>query len=140
MGSAENSVVVKTPKELGQAIKNEQSTIVIEGDLTQKVIRIKATGKVAWGVAIGAVGIAVYCTLATPAATVASAPVAGAGGAITFTGAAAATATAATVLGISAPIAIAIAVAAGGVGALTSLRDKYKIEKINKNKAILHRK
>ena len=34
-----------------------QDTIEIEGDLVRRVIKIKATGKVAWGVCIGALGI-----------------------------------------------------------------------------------
>ena len=49
--------IVKTSKQLGQAIKEEKETIEIEGDLAAKVIRIKATGKVAWGVAAAAAGL-----------------------------------------------------------------------------------
>lgn len=36
---------VKTAKELGLAIKNKEDYIYVEGDLKNKVIRIKATGK-----------------------------------------------------------------------------------------------
>lgn len=39
---------VKTSKELGEAIKSNEDYIYVEGDLKNKVIRIKATGKIAW--------------------------------------------------------------------------------------------
>ena len=48
---------VTNEKELTEALRNESSEIEIEGDLANKVIRIKARGKVAWAVAIGAIGI-----------------------------------------------------------------------------------
>ncbi len=135
-----NPCVVTTQKELGQAIKKGEDTIVIEGDLAKKVIRIKATGKVAWGVAIGAIGVAVYAIMSAPAATTVTAPAAGVGGAISFTGAAAATGAAGTILGTSAITAIGIAVAAGGIGALTTLRDRYKIHSKEDRKLVLRRK
>ena len=34
---------IKTEKELGEALKNDQDRIEIEGDLSRKVIKIKAT-------------------------------------------------------------------------------------------------
>lgn len=40
------SVNCKTSEELGKAIKNQEEFIEIEGDLRNKVIRIKAAGKV----------------------------------------------------------------------------------------------
>ena len=132
--------VVKTSKELGQAIKAEKETIEIEGDLAAKVIRIKATGKVAWGVAAAALGIGVFAIVHTPHATVATAPAGGVGGAISFTGGAVSTGAAGAILGPAAITAITVAVAAGGIGALTSLRDKYKIDSKSKNKLILKRK
>lgn len=132
--------VVKTSKELGQAIKAEKETIEIEGDLAAKVIRIKATGKVAWGVAAAALGIGVFAIVHTPHATVATAPAGGVGGAISFTGGAVSTGAAGAILGPAAITAITVAVAAGGIGALTSLRDKYKIDSKGKNKLILKRK
>lgn len=56
-------VHASTPKELGEALRNNESTIEIEGDLAKKVIRIRATGNVAWAVAlvalVGAVGLAI---------------------------------------------------------------------------------
>lgn len=44
------SRVVKNEEELEQAIKDNVDKIEIEGSLTEKVIRIKATGKIAWAV------------------------------------------------------------------------------------------
>lgn len=38
-----------TEKELADAVKSGASTIEIEGDLAKKVIKIRATGPVAWG-------------------------------------------------------------------------------------------
>ena len=132
--------IVTTSKELGQAIKEEKDTIIVEGDLAKKVVRIKATGKVSWAIAIGAVGVGVFAIIHAPAATVATAPAAGVGGAISFTGGAVSTGAAGVILGPAAITAITIAVAAGGVGALTTLRDKYKIQSKEKNKLILKRK
>ena len=136
----ESSDIVKTPKELGHVLKNEEETIVIEGDLASEVIRIKAIGKVAWGVAIGAIDIAVCCTLATSAVTVATDSATDDGGYVAKVARIIDKDPAdATIMGISAPVAIAIAVA-GGIGALTSLRDKYQIEIISSNNVILNRK
>ena len=52
-------------KELTEAINNGSSEIEIEGDLANKVIRIKATGKVAWAVAIGAIIVAIGIVVLT---------------------------------------------------------------------------
>lgn len=109
---------VRTEKELGEALKKDQSRIEIEGDLSKKVIKIKATGKVAWLVASGAIAVAVIAVLATPAT----------GGTSNVAHFVAAPVAAAT-LGVSvAGSAIAIAVASGGIGALNKLR-KYSLEK-----------
>jgi hypothetical protein len=106
---------VSTEKELGEALKNEEDTIEITGDLAKKTIKLRATGKVAWAIALAAIGIAVYAAIvaiptggssAAISAFAAPAAVGILGGAVTYT-------------------AIAIAVAAGGVGALTTLRS-YK--------------
>lgn len=37
---------VSTAAQLGREIHNDTDTIIVEGDLSNKVIRIKATGKV----------------------------------------------------------------------------------------------
>lgn len=133
----ENPTIVKTSKEMGEAMKENKNTIIVEGDLAKKVIRIKATGTIAWVVAFGSIGIAVFAIISAPAATAVTAP---AGGAISFTGGAVATGAAGVILGPAAITAVTIAVAAGGVGVLTTLRDKYSMKKINNKKIILTKK
>lgn len=114
----------ETPKELAEAIKNKEDTIYIEGDLKNKVIRIKATGKAAWGVCAVALGAAIVYYIATPTATVVTTPV---GGTFSFVSGVTATSVAAATLGTAVVPAIVIGVAAGGIGALNTLRDQYKI-------------
>lgn len=58
---------IRTEKELAKQIENNADMIVIESSLKNKVIRIKATGKAAWIVAIGAIGVAVTSFLSAPA-------------------------------------------------------------------------
>ena len=119
-------MAIKDEKELGEALKNEQDTIEIEGDLKKKVLKIKATGKVAWVVAIGAIGVAVVVAVSSGGAAAPVSGVVGIG--------------AVSVLGLSAATsAVAIAVAAGGVGALNSLR-RYKIAHQDGNKLVLSRR
>ena len=116
-------------KDLGDDIKNNKDKIEIEGDLAKKVIRIKATGNVAWGVCIVAI-----------AAVVTAAIVAAPTGGASALAAAPAMAGAVGVLGAgTATSAVAIAIAAGGVGALNKLRD-YDLEKISDTKVILRKK
>jgi hypothetical protein len=106
---------VHTAEALGEALKNEEDTIEIEGDLANKTIKIRATGNVAWAIAFAAIAIAV-------GAAIVAIPTGGASSAITFAIAPAAVG----VLGVPVTtMAISIAIAAGGVGALTRLR-KYK--------------
>ena len=120
---------VRDEKELAKAIEEEQDTIEIEGDLANKTFRIKATGKVAWCVCIGAIGIAVAATLAAPVT----------GGASLSVKCFVAPVVATSLGGFSvATSAIMIAVAAGGVGVLNKLR-KYNIEKVSENKIRLTR-
>ena len=122
-------VRARNEKELGKALKNEVDEIEISADLETNVYKIKARGKVAWLVALGAIGTAVAFLLASPEtmgiSAIAAAP--------TFLAAS-------TALGGAsvATSAIMIAVAAGGVGALNSLRN-YNLVKEN-GKAILRRK
>jgi hypothetical protein len=119
-------MAIQTEADLGEALKNEQDTIEIEGNLKKKVLRIKATGNVAWAVAIGAIGVAVIIALGSGGT---AAPVSG----IVGFGAV-------SVLGLSAATsAVAIAVAAGGVGALNMLR-QYKIVSDSGDKLVLSRK
>ena len=124
---------VKTEEELGKALKNKEDFIEIEGDLANKVFKIRATGFVAWGVAIGAIGIAFYSVIATIGSAGAAVP----GTAITagLSGTAAASILGGTV----AYSAIAIAVAAGGIGFLTSLRNYEQVTR-SKNYLVLKRR
>ena len=117
---------VETDEELGKALKDDEETIEITGDLRKRVLKIKATGKVAWAIAIGAIAIAITALLVSPVSGGASAPV----GLI---------AAPAAVAALGAPVAIsatAIAIAAGGVGALSKLR-KYKIVSQDENSLVL---
>lgn len=109
---------ITTEKDLGKALKEEQERIEIEGDLCKKVIKIKATGKVAWAVAIGAITVSVVALTATPLT-------AGSSNVTHFL----TTPVAVAALGVpTAASAIAIAVAAGGIGALNKLRS-YSLKK-----------
>ena len=136
-----NMTVVRTKQELAQAVQNNQSQIVIEGDIVNGIVRLKLVGPLAWTIAAASIATAAYLFAAAPAATVASAPVGGAGGAISFTGAIGTAAAAVAILGIPATtVAIGIAVVAGGIGALTKLREKYKIIEKSKDRVVLQRK
>ncbi|GKV90438.1 MULTISPECIES: hypothetical protein [Pectobacterium] len=123
---------ITTEKELAKALKEEKDTITIEGDLAKKTIKIKATGKIAWAIALAAIGIAVGSAIATAGTGGAAAPVTGAtallgaGGAVGVLGATTTTS------------AIAIAIAAGGVGVLTRLR-KYTIVDKSDSRVVLRR-
>lgn len=68
---------VKNEKELGEALKNKEETIEITGDLAKKTIKIRATGRVAWVVAFGAIGISAYAAISTIPTGGTSAPIAG---------------------------------------------------------------
>src|SRR5574344_1180697 len=127
-------MIVSNEKELGQAVKNNTDTIEIEGDLARKVIRIKATGKVAWGVAIAGLAVGVTAAIVTADSAGTSAPVT------------APVACGATSPGIEslggidiASAAFFIALSGGGIGILNKLRN-YKLEKKGENKVLLLRK
>lgn len=123
---------IRTEKELADAMKRGDEYIEIEGDLVNKVVKIRAVGKVSWAVAIGAIGLAVYGAVVTLGSGGAAAPAGAAG----FGVAPAAIA----VLGTGATYsAIAIAIAAGGVGVLTSLRGYVEVEN-SANKLVLKKK
>jgi len=119
-------MTVRTEEELAEAIKNDEETIEIEGDFKNKVLKIKATGKAAWIIAIGAVGVAVAGIMLAPAS----------GGTSTAVSALAAPA-AVGIWGTAATLsAISIAIAAGGVGVLNKLR-KYNIIENTDEKLVL---
>ncbi|MDP3228186.1 MAG: hypothetical protein Q8N13_09450 [Acidovorax sp.] len=116
---------VKTEKELGEALKAGEDEIEIVGDLARKTIRIRATGKVAWAIAFGAIGVAAFATYATIGTGGTGTPITGPTAAFSATAAVA-------VLGVPSTVAaISIAIAAGGVGALTSLRKYSEISRSN---------
>ena len=126
--------IMKDAKALGKAIKHKQSTIEVEGDLAKHVIRIKATGAVAWGVCIIAMAIAVTSIVTAPATAPETA-----GASLAFS-LIPTMPVVTTTLGMGTTIAaVTIAVAGGGVGVLNELRD-YDMKKISNSKLILIRK
>ena len=131
------SVSCKTSKEFAKAVKDKEETIIIEGDLKNHVLRIKATGKVAWGVCFSALAIAIVALLSSPGAAVVTG---GPGGAALVAGGFAAVGGVAAILGPATATAIAIGMAAGGAGVLNTLRDKYKIVEKNDKYVKLQKK
>lgn len=128
------SNVINNSKDLGKALKNDQDEIEITADLHNRIVKVKATGKIAWAIAIGAIGVAVVSALSAPPSAGASSPVAVPAG---FTGGGVAV----TILGLSTTkAAISIAVAGGGVGVLTSLRNKYNMKKLPNGNYLLRKK
>lgn len=120
-------------KDLGRALKEGRDMIVIEGDLVNKVIKIKMTGNAAWTICIGGITIAVTVTIANASTAGAATPVAVPSALVGATGAVAA-------LGVPTTIAaIGIAIAGGGVAVLNKLR-KYRVEKVSDTKIILHKR
>lgn len=134
------SIICMTAEQLAKAVKNHEDSIVVVGDLKNKIFKIKFTGKAAWAVCATALGAAVVCYTATPEAAVTTAPAGGVGGVISFTGGMASTAVAAATLGTAVGPAIAISAAAGGIGVLNTLRDRYKIVKKTEDYICLQRK
>ena len=132
-------MAITDAKDLGKAIKNGQDKIEVEGDLAKKTIKIKATGKVAWGACVGGLAVAIAIVVTQPATTAADVATAGmtmmAKSAFTAVGAV----PAAVTLGSAATTAVIIGVAGGGVGALNKLRG-YRLEKKSDTKIILHKK
>src|SRR5439155_24942411 len=57
---------IRTEAELAEALKRKDSVICIDVDLGKKVIKIKTTGRLAWAVAIGAIGVALAAILLSP--------------------------------------------------------------------------
>lgn len=98
------------------------------------MIRIKATGAVAWGVCVAALGTAI--TLGIVAVLKKETH----SGSMSFVSGIAAMAIVIPILGPAATTAVAIGVAAGGVGALNTLRDRYKVIEKEDGHMILQRK
>lgn len=59
------TATVQTERELASAIKRDEDTIEITGDLANKTVKIRATGGVAWAIAFATIGVAVYATITT---------------------------------------------------------------------------
>lgn len=117
---------IKDEKDLGRALKKGEGTLEIEGNLKDRILRIKATGKVTWIIASGSILIAVTVIIASGGTATPASALIGAG--------------AITILGFPAALsALIIAIAAGGVGALNKLRS-YKVVSNSENKLILKRK
>ncbi|HQN01149.1 MAG TPA: hypothetical protein PLL36_08745 [Candidatus Hydrogenedentes bacterium] len=118
-----NTATVSTAQDLGAAIKDRKDEIIIEGDLQKRVIRIRATGKVAWIVAFGAIAVVVISVLPTI-------PTGGTSEVIAMPARIVAAPAAIGILGFGTTLtATTIAIAAGGIGALTTLRHGYKLKK-----------
>ena len=126
-------MTIKTEKELADALKRGDEFIEIEGNLKEKTLKIRAVGKVAWAVAIAAIGVAVYATIATVGSAGTATPVTAPVSAFTLSSAVA------VLGGTTTYSALAIAVSAGGVGALTSLRNYKEISREN-GKLILRKR
>lgn len=126
------SRVCKKEKEFADAVKNHEDEIIVEGDLKNGVLRIHATGKVAWGVCASALAAAIVFYLATPATTIETTPV---GGAVALTGGFVMSAASAAVLGSAIVPAIVVGVCAGGIGVWNTVRNEYEI--IEKNDSYL---
>lgn len=125
------------PKDLKKAIENNQDTIEIKGNLADRTVKIKATGNVAWAIALGAVIVALGAIVITPAAPPAAPLAAGTVGFM-------APAAVATV-GIGSTIAmISLAIAAGSATAakllFKKLRNDYVITEKRKGYVVLKRK
>lgn len=131
-------MAITTEEELGDALKNEQDTIEIEGNLSERVLTIKSTGKISWFFAKRAIGnsVEIIVHIGLPARVcLGIGPIRP-----SFPPATPALYRAISVLGFSAAAAaVVIAVAAGGVGALPSLR-KYKIFSYGEKRLVLTRK
>lgn len=118
---------VDNAQDLGKAINEGQEEITIEGNLANKVIKIKATGKVAWAVAFGAIAVAVVAILAMPAAAPTGAGFEADGAVVASTASAAV-----AVLGLSTTIAaVSICLGAKNKEVLDKLYNDYNIVEKN---------
>lgn len=124
---------VTTEKELADAVSRNEDTIIIEGDLAKKTVRIKATGTVAWAIAVGSIGIVFYGVIATLGTGGAATPVSG-------VAAVAASGAALGVLGTAATTAaISMALSVKSLSVLRKLRSNYMIAIVSGNTVTLKR-
>lgn len=136
-------MTVSTEKELGNAIHDNVDVIEVEGDLAKKVIKIKATGKVAWLACIGSLTVAIIATVAAMVPDPAEPLEIGVAG-ISY-GVSAVTLGFATTSAVSIGIAGALAAGATGaavgsaaIGILNKLRN-YKITEKSDKRVVLER-
>ncbi|MFZ4439325.1 MAG: hypothetical protein ACOYOS_12920 [Syntrophales bacterium] len=117
---------ISTEEELGFALKNSADTIVIEGDLVRKVIRIRATGKTAWIIAAGAIAVAITMTVVSGGTSAPASFLIGS--------------SAIGILGLPTAIAaVLIGLAAGGIAALNRLRGYKEITR-SEGRVVLKKK
>ena len=129
---------VTNATELGKAVENEEQEITIEGDLANKVVKIKATGKVAWVIAFGAVTLAIVAVLASPSVALGPAGVITEGALITLATGTAASAVAIWGLGTTVA-AISIGLGGKGAKALRKLKENYEVIQKGSSKAVLRK-
>ena len=101
---------------------------MIQGDLKEKVVRIKAKGSVSWAVAVGAIALGVMLIATSPAS----------GGAHALLSAPA-LAPAITVLGAGATLTAVKIAAVGGIAILSYMRDKMDVIDEGSNYIVLRK-
>lgn len=130
---------VTTAVELGNAIKNGEDEIIILGDLSAKVIKIKATGKVAWILAYSAVSVAITAVLTSPSLLLGAAGLVAEGTLVSLASTLATSAVAVWGLGTTVQ-AIAIGVGAKNTKVLRKLKDNYEIVQNGSSQVIIRKK
>jgi hypothetical protein len=123
------TMAIDSAKELGKELKKDIDTFEVSLKIGETILKIKSVGKVAWAVAIGAIGVAVTGILATPAT-----------GGVTSALTAASAPAAVSILGVSTTTAaVSIAAAGGGIAVLNKLR-KYEIVEKHTTYMVVKRK
>lgn len=133
---------VNNADELAKAIKNDADTIEIHGNLANRTVKIKATGKIAWAAAFGLICIGMTATVLTAGSGGATSPVTAPTAAVSYLIAPTITA---TTLGAGGVIAVSsLILAAGSIGAskflFKKLRNNYEITQKRNNYVVLKRK
>lgn len=122
-------MAITDEKELRQALQDGTDSIEIEGNLKDKVLRIKASGKVAWVIALGAIAVAVIVALPHTLANISNA-----------NKVLVETPTSAPYLGLGVVWSlVGIAVVATTLAMLNKFRG-YKLEKVSDTRIILRKK
>jgi hypothetical protein len=131
-------VIVKTSQELKSAIESEAPQIRVEGVLADKIKRTMLIPKASFAIGVASASVAIY-SLATAHEEIVYAPLTGGtSSVIRFGAGTAATVTTVALLGTTTAWAlIGVGIALGGIGAVKSLRNKYKIQESGPNFVIL---